>query len=104
MLNSLFLNSNWLNNLVLNTTVNKDIYSGGDTAINGAILKIIKIVGGTGSLAFTLAVLIIALFIIFGSISSKKIGTVWVAFFSCLGGALLFFGAYMLAPSIAGMI
>lgn len=95
--------SNVLTNLVLNT-IGKDIYTGGNTQVNATILKIIKIVGGTGTLAFTLAVLIIALFIIFGSISSKKIGTVWMAFFSCLGGALLFFGAYILAPSIAGML
>lgn len=83
--------------------VDSTIYDGGSTEVNNALIKIIKYVGGIGGTIFTLAILVIALVIIFGSISSKNIGTVWKAFFSCLAGALLFYGAYILAPSIAGV-
>ncbi|MFG3613396.1 TrbC/VirB2 family protein [Rummeliibacillus stabekisii] len=83
--------------------VDSTIYGGGSTEVNDALLKVIKYVGGIGGTVFTLAILIIALVIIFGSISSKNIGTVWKAFFSCLAGAILFYSAYILAPSIAGI-
>lgn len=84
-------------------TVDKTIYDGGSTEVNNALISVIKYVGGIGGTIFTLAILIIALVIIFGSISSKNIGTVWKAFFSCLAGAILFYSAYILAPSIAGI-
>jgi len=86
-------------------TVDKSIYTGGaKNEINVAAIKIIKMVGGIGGTLFTLAILIIAIFIIFGSISSRQIGTVWKALFSCIGGALLFYSAYFLAPAIQGIV
>ena len=86
-------------------TIDTSIYTGGESnEINAAVLKIIKMVGGIGGMLFTLAILIIALFIMFGSISSRKIGTVWTALFSCIGGALLFFSAYFLAPAIQKIV
>lgn len=86
-------------------TIDSSIYTGGgNNQINEAALKIIKMVGGIGGILFTLAILIIALFIIFGSISSRQIGTVWKALFSCIGGALLFYSAYFLAPAIQGIV
>lgn len=83
----------------------KDIYkTGSDNKINGATLDIIKMVGGLGGLFFTLAIMVIAIVIIFGSISPRNIGTVWKALFSCIGGAILFYSAYFLAPAISGIV
>lgn len=85
--------------------VTKDIYKGsGENKINGATLDIIKMVGGLGGLFFTLAIMVIAIVIIFGSISPRNIGTVWKALFSCIGGAILFYSAYFLAPAISGIV
>lgn len=86
------------------TAINNQIYKDQNNDISKTGVKIIKMVGGIGGVAFTLAILIISLFIIFGSISSRKIGTVWTALFSCIGGALLFYSAYLLAPAIQGVI
>ena len=83
----------------------KDIYTGGtDNKIAAATKDIIKMVGGVGGLFFTLAILIIAIVIIFGSISPRNIGTVWKALFSCVAGAILFYSAYFLSDFIAGII
>jgi len=90
-----------ISNFILNAKIGKDIYKTQDNELTKAGMDIIRQVGGIGSIAFTLAVLIIALVIIFASISPKKVGVVWMAFFSCLAGALLFFGAYLFAPAIA---
>ncbi|MBO0588398.1 MULTISPECIES: TrbC/VirB2 family protein [unclassified Sporosarcina] len=96
---------NELMNRVTLLTINGSIYTGGgNNEINAATMKIIKMVGGIGGALFTLAILIIAIFIIFGSISSRQIGTVWKALFSCIGGALLFYSAYFLAPAIQGIV
>lgn len=92
-----------LTNLFLLGTINADIYDEGKNQINASFFKIIKIVGGVGTGAFTLAILIIALVIIFGSISSAKMRTVWMALISCCAGAFIFFTAYLLAPAIAEM-
>ena len=90
--------------LTLNA-ITTDIYTGGaDNKINQATLDIIKMVGGLGGLFFTLAIMVIAVVIIFGSISPRNIGTVWKALFSCVGGAILFYSAYFLAPAIAGIV
>ncbi len=83
--------------------VGKDIYSDGDTKLSSMIYQIIKLVGGIGGGCFTLAVLVIALFIIFGSISPKSIGKWWTALFSCVAGAGLFFGAFLLAPVLQAL-
>ena len=65
--------------------------------------KVVRWVGGFGGLGFTLAVLIISLFIIFGSISSAKIGRWWGALLSCVAGAFIFYSAYFFAPAIASI-
>lgn len=94
--------SNGLTSLNL-LVVDSSIYAKGDTKLSEIIEKIIRMVGGVGGLCFTLAVLIIAVFIIFGSISPKNIGKWWIAFFSCLGGAALFFSAFMLSGILSGL-
>ncbi|MEB2280115.1 TrbC/VirB2 family protein [Lysinibacillus xylanilyticus] len=83
--------------------VKSDIYKKGDTKLSGIIEDIIRLVGGIGGLCFTLAVLIIAVVIIFGSISPRNIGKWWTALFSCVAGAVLFFCAYMLSDVISGV-
>lgn len=94
---------NFLNGLTLQF-VDKGIYDIDKTSnISEATTKIIKMVGGLGGLFFTLAVMIIAVVIIFGSISPKSIGIWWKALFSCVAGALLFFSAYLIGPSIANV-
>ncbi|MEX3625000.1 TrbC/VirB2 family protein [Viridibacillus arvi] len=84
--------------------IDKNIYNDGSDNVNKAIIKIVKYVGGVGAGLLTLAILIIALVIIFASISPKNVGTAWKALFSCLAGALLFYSAYFLAPSIAAIV
>ncbi|MFJ7983495.1 TrbC/VirB2 family protein [Lysinibacillus xylanilyticus] len=84
--------------LLASNTVDKTIYDDGSSNLSSMIYKIIKLVGGIGGGCFTLAVLVIGLFIIFGSISPKSIGKWWTALFSCVAGAGLFFGAFLLAP------
>ena len=95
-----------LNLFVLNSGLTKDIYTvaGDDNKIAKATKDIIKMVGGVGGLLFTLAILIIAIVIIFGSISPRNIGTVWKALFSCIAGAVLFYSAYFLADAISKII
>lgn len=83
--------------------VNSSIYQKGDTKLSALIEKVIRLVGGIGGLCFTLAVLIIALVIIFGSISPRNVGKWWTALFSCVAGAGLFFSAFMLADVISGV-
>lgn len=84
--------------------LSKNIYSKtSDNVLAAKIEQVVKIVGGVGGAAFTLAILIIALVIIFGSVSSSKVGTVWKALISCIAGAFIFFSAYMLAPAIANL-
>lgn len=88
-------------------TIDKNIYLDGKTTsseINAVGIKIVKMVAGVGATCLTLAILIIALFIIFGSISSKSIGKFWVALFSCLGGALVFYSAYFFAPALSKIV
>lgn len=80
-----------------------ETYNNGNTKLNGAVKKVIKIVGGVGGLLFTLAILIIAIMIIFGSISAAKMRTVWVSLISCCVGALIFYSAYFLSSVIAGI-
>lgn len=80
-----------------------DAYGTGNVKINGAVKKVIQLVGGSGALLFTLAILIIAVIIIFGSISAAKMRTVWVSLISCCIGALIFYSAYFLSGVIAGI-
>lgn len=78
----------------------EQIYKAGNTELTQILQKIIALVGGIGGLCFTLAILIIAVVIIFGSISPRNIGKWWTALFSCVAGAGLFFSAYMLKDVI----
>lgn len=64
---------------------------------------IVKWVGGIGGTAFVLAIMIIGLVIIFGSISAAKMRTVWMALISCIAGAFVFFSAYLIAPAISSI-
>ncbi|USK62192.1 hypothetical protein [Peribacillus asahii] len=80
-----------------------DAYGGGNTKINDAVKEVIKIVGGVGGLLFTLAILVIAVVIIFGSISAAKMRTVWISLISCCAGALIFYSAYFLSGVIADL-
>lgn len=80
-----------------------DAYDNGNKKLNGAVKKVIQLVGGSGALLFTLAILIIAVIIIFGSISAAKMRTVWVSLISCCIGALIFYSAYFLSGVIAGI-
>lgn len=82
-------------------TINKSIYTSSNNEINSAVVKIVKLVGGLGGGLFTLAILVIAVVIIFGSISAAKMRTVWMALISCCAGAFVFYAAYYLAPAIA---
>lgn len=94
----------FFNGLVLNA-LTKDIYTKAPkTKINETTEDIISLIGGLGGLFFTLAIMIIAVVIIFGSISPRNIGTVWKALFSCIGGAVLFYSAWFLAPAISGIV
>lgn len=83
--------------------IDSTIYAEGNNKINDAIIDVIKLVGGIGGSAFTLAILIITLVIIFGSISAAKMRTVWMALISCSAGALIFYAAWYLAPAIANI-
>ncbi|PJO44941.1 TrbC/VirB2 family protein [Lysinibacillus xylanilyticus] len=93
-----FMNS--LTLLAAETTVN---YTEGTNNLTKILKDIISLVGGIGGLCFTLAVLIISVVIIFGSISPKNIGKWWTALFSCVAGAGLFFSAYLLKEVLAGL-
>ncbi|MGE7988735.1 TrbC/VirB2 family protein [Lysinibacillus fusiformis] len=83
--------------------VNSGIYAEGNNNLTKILKKVISLVGGIGGLCFTLAVLIIAVVIIFGSISPRNIGKWWTALFSCVAGAGLFFSAYMLKDVLANL-
>ncbi|ADC52121.1 MULTISPECIES: TrbC/VirB2 family protein [Alkalihalophilus] len=89
------------------SNIKTDIYNQSDIKSDpfaGALYEIVRWVGGIGGIAFTLAVLVIGLVIIFGSISAAKMRTVWISLISCVAGAILFFSAYSLAPAIANLI
>ncbi|QNR65115.1 TrbC/VirB2 family protein [Paenibacillus peoriae] len=72
-----------------------------DSTIKNTLQSVIKIIGGVGGLLFTLAVMVIAIMIIFGSISTQKRGTYWTALIGCFCGAFVFFGGYKFAGAIA---
>jgi len=93
----------FINSLALlagETTVD---YTESDNNLAKILKSIIGLVGGIGGLCFTLAVLIIAVVIIFGSISPKNIGKWWTALFSCVAGAGLFFSAFMLKDVLSSL-
>jgi hypothetical protein len=82
--------------------LDKNIYKDdADNILAKKVEGIVKIVAGVGGVSFVLAILIISLFIIFGSISANQVGTWWKALFSCMAGAFIFFSAYAFAPAIA---
>lgn len=80
-----------------------EIYNKGDNAVNKSVESVIKTVGGVGAGLFTLAVMLIAIMLIFGSLSPKMTSTYWKALMLCAGGAFVFFGAYKLSGFIAGI-
>lgn len=80
--------------------VGKEIFERGNNPLFDKGVEIIKMVGGIGGLAFTLAIMIITLFIIFGSISPQKRGAYWIALISCVAGAFVFFSCYTFAEGI----
>lgn len=84
-----------MNYLVLNNTTGGNV----ETFLQTVIDSITKI----GASVFTLAVLIIAICIIFGSISPKNIGKWWTALFSCIAGAVIFFGVDLFGATISGL-
>lgn len=88
----------------INPNINQDIYAPAkDNALDQALLKVVRWVGGIGGTAFVLAVLVISLLIIFGSISAQKMRTVWLALISCIAGAFVFYSAYLFAPAIQNL-
>ncbi|MFS0876698.1 TrbC/VirB2 family protein [Solibacillus isronensis] len=91
----------------MNSMINMDylVLNANDPSgnVDTFLTKLIDTVTGIGASVFTLAVLIIALCIIFGSISPKNIGKWWTALFSSIAGAVIFFGAKLLKTTIAGL-
>ncbi|MFY0520569.1 TrbC/VirB2 family protein [Lysinibacillus sp. UGB7] len=83
--------------------MDNSIYTQGNNNITSILETIIRLIGGIGGLCFTLAVLIIAVVIIFGSIAPRNIGKWWTALFSCVAGAALFFSAFMLSDVLTGL-
>lgn len=72
-----------------------------DSTLADTIKSVIKIIGGVGGLLFTLAVMVIAVMIMIGSISAQKRSTYWIALLCCFCGAFVFFGGYKFADAIA---
>lgn len=84
--------------------VGSEIYSQSNgTELNKSIKSVISTVGSIGAGLFTLAVLIIAIILMFGSLSPKMTGTYWKALFLCAAAAFVFFGAYKFSAVIAGI-
>lgn len=55
-----------------------------DNGLNKSVESVIKTVGSVGAGLFTLAVMLIAILLIFGSLSPKMTGTYWKALLLCL--------------------
>lgn len=90
---------------LLSGTIGKEIYkSGGDNEINRALSDIIKIVGGVGGSILTLVVMVIAIVIMTGSVAPRNVGKVWGALFSVIGGALVFYSAFLFSDFLSGII
>lgn len=82
------------------------IYTGktGIDSIDNASNTVLSAVAGIGMTAFTLAFLVIALVLGFGSLSPQNTSRAWKAFFICLVAALIFFAAYMLPEQVQGLV
>lgn len=88
----------------MNSMMNMDylvLNAGGN--IETFLQTVIDSITTIGASVFTLAVLIIAICIIFGSISPKNIGKWWTALFSCIAGAVIFFGVDLFGATISGL-
>lgn len=85
------------------TGITNGIYEQKDNQLTRAGEDVVSLLGSIGGICFTIAVMIIALVIIFGSVSPKNIGRWWIALFSCFCGAALFFGAYLFPDIVAGI-
>ncbi|MDQ0255586.1 type IV secretory pathway VirB2 component (pilin) [Evansella vedderi] len=84
-------------------SIDSSIYDDNNNIFAQTVMEIVRIVGGVGGAAFVLAILIISLIIIFGSISPANMRTWYIALISCIVGAFIFFGAYTLGPAIASL-
>lgn len=72
---------------------------GGDK-ISSTLDVLIAWVSAIGGSVLTLLLLVIGIFIMFSSLSAQMKRVAWVAFFSCLGGAAVFFLAFVLSDSM----
>lgn len=89
----------------MNSMINMDylVLNEATGNVDTFLTTVIKSVTGIGASVFVLAVLVIALCIMFGSISPKNIGKWWTALFSCVAGAVIFFGANLFKTTIEGL-
>lgn len=71
--------------------------------INDTLKDVVRIIAGTGTTLFTMAVMVLALMIMFGSISPAKKGIYWGSLIGCVCGAFVFFGAFKFSDAIAQM-
>lgn len=93
-----------LNAASTSTGLTNSIYSSSkNSKINDFGTSLTSLIGSVGGICFTIAIMVIALVIMFGSISPKNIGRWWFALFSCFGGALLFFSAYLWPDFVSGI-
>lgn len=87
----------------------QDIFGKGEstgtagTTINSTLKSVVQIIAGTGSALFTIAVMVLAVIIMFGSISPSKKGMYWGGLIGCVCAAFVFFGAFKFSDAIAQM-
>lgn len=79
---------------------NKNVQAPAGDQISTTISEITAWVFGIGGSVLTLLLLIIGIFIMVSSLSAQMKRIAWVAFFSCLGGAAVFFLAFVLSDSM----
>ncbi|MCW3793729.1 TrbC/VirB2 family protein [Paenibacillus sp. LS1] len=73
------------------------------TTINNTLKDVVKIIAGAGASLFTIAVMVLAVMIMFGSISPSKKGIYWGSLIGSVCGAFVFFGAFKFSDAIAQM-
>ncbi|MFX3643474.1 MAG: TrbC/VirB2 family protein [Candidatus Pristimantibacillus sp.] len=73
------------------------------TTINNTLKDVVKIIAGAGASLFTIAVMVLAVMIMFGSISPAKKGIYWGSLIGSVCGAFVFFGAFKFSDAIAQM-
>lgn len=85
-----------------------DVFGAGEsgtakTTINATLKTVVQIIAGTGSALFTIAVMVLAVMIMFGSISPAKKGIYWGGLIGCVCAAFVFFGAFKWSDALAQM-